>query len=109
MRSKDEEFPRDSLERWIADVSTLQSLISAKLFAIGFLHAGEDDNISHHLAEVAYLGPNVGRNVVPAFLESGDADLPDLTVDLVEDLRELKEAIESMEADLVTLMNYANR
>jgi len=73
-----------------------------------FLSAGEDDRISHHLAEVSYLGSNISSHVVPKFLSAEGDELQEISIDLSWDLREIKEAIEAMEADLQRLMNHRN-
>jgi hypothetical protein len=90
-------------------VLALQNRISAKLRLIGFLEPGEDDRISHHLAEVAFGGSALVSRRVPSFLISEGDDLSTAAVDLVEDVREIKEAIEAVEGELIRLMNYLNK
>ena len=94
---------------WVDAVLTLQNSIFAKLKAIGFLKPGEDDHISHHLAETAFGGSALANRTLPSFLSSEGEDLATASVDLVEDVREIREAIEAVEQELVSLMNYLNK
>jgi hypothetical protein len=90
-------------------VLTLQNGIFAKLKAIGFLKPGEDDRISHHLAEAALGGSALANQSLPSFLSSEGEDLANAAVDLVEDLREIRETIEAVEEELLRLMNYLTK
>jgi hypothetical protein len=87
-------------------ISELQEKIGKKLKDIHYLNGTEDDFISHHLAEVSYLGVVISSRLVPSFLQAEGKELADITVDLFEDLREIKEAIMDMEEQFVGLMNY---
>jgi len=80
-------------------VLALQNQISAKLVAIGFLHPGEDDRISHHLAEAAFGGSVLASRVVPSFLSSEGDALSTAVVDLVEEVREIRDAIDAVQED----------
>lgn len=95
-------------EEWVKAVSELAIQIGHKLAAIQFLREGDQDRISYRLAEVANIGSNIASHTVPRFLGADGANLQDTSVDLLWDLREMKEAIESMEADLERLMNHLN-
>ena len=97
-----------SNDEWGITVSRLQKQIGEKLKAIHFLNTGEDDTISHHLAEASYIGSTIADRLVPDFLQAEGIDLGNAAVDLICDLKELKEAIESMDEDLVRLMNHLN-
>jgi hypothetical protein len=101
------ELPPDS-EQWVRNVSQLQESLNARLKTIGFLRDGEDDNISHHLAEVSITCSKISGQLVPELLNAEEAELGNICVDLFEDLREVKESIESLEHDLLMLMNHLN-
>jgi hypothetical protein len=102
-----DDLARDS-EQWVKNVSHLQSQIRSKLLAIGFLRDDEDDNLSHHLAEVAFACSVISSQSIPSFLTKDRAALGDVSVDLLWDLNEMKDAIASMEKDLIKLMNHLN-
>ena len=89
----------EEAREWVEAVLALQNRIYAKLKAIGFLEPGEEDRISHHLAEVAFGGSVFASRMMPSFLISEGDDLPTAAVDLVEDVREIKEAIEAVEGE----------
>jgi len=108
MSNIETDFLSEQSREWVREVSSLQSRLSEKLIAIGFLNLGEDDPISHHLAEVSYAGSIIAGRLVPQFLKAEGTELSDVAVDLVEDLRELREAIEAMESSLLRLMNQLN-
>jgi len=95
-------------EEWVKAVSQLAIQIGRKLSAIHFLREGEQDRISYRLAEVANIGANIAARTVPRLLVADGPDLQDTAVDLLWDLREMKEAIASMEADIERLMNHLN-
>jgi hypothetical protein len=94
---------------WVEAVLMLQNQISTKLMTIGFLKPGEDDLISHHLAEVAYGGSVLATRLIPLFLTSDGDTLSTAAVDLMEDMREIKDSIEAAEDELIQLMNYLNK
>jgi hypothetical protein len=93
---------------WVKEVSLLQCRLSGKLKAIGFYRSGQNDGISHHLAEVSFACSMIAERHVPTFLQAEGLELSNVSVDLVEDIREMKEAIEAMEIDLIKLMNFLN-
>lgn len=95
-------------DRWVNDVSSLQARLLDKLLTIGFVRPGEDDAISHRLAELAYMCTAVSERILPGFLRADGAELSDLAVDLNEDLREMRESIEAMGDELLRLMNHLN-
>jgi hypothetical protein len=102
-----DDLARDS-EQWVKNVSYLQSQIRSKLLSIGFLRDDEEDNLSHHLAEVAFACSVISSQSIPSFLSNEGTALGDISVDLLWDLKEMKDAIASMEEDLVKLMNHLN-
>lgn len=99
----------EQAREWVEAVLELQNEISAKLKAIGFLKPGEDDRISHHLAEAAYGGSALASRMMPLFLTSKGEDLSTAAVDLVEDVREIRDAIDAVQEELIRLMNYLNK
>jgi hypothetical protein len=99
----------DQAREWVHAVLTLQNQISAKLKAVGFLKPGDDDRISHHLAEATFGGSLLASRMMPLFLTCEGQDLSNAAVDLVEDVREIREAIDTVEEELTRLMNYLNK
>jgi hypothetical protein len=95
-------------EEWVKAVSQLAIQIGRKLSEIQFLREGEQDRISYRLAEVANIGSNIASRTVPRLLVAEGPELQDTSVDLLWDLREMKEAIESLESDIERLMNHLN-
>lgn len=93
---------------WVKEVSSLQGRLFSKLQAIGFYRSGQDDKISHHLAEVSIAGSMIAGRIVPALLRAEGIEISNLSVDLVEDIREMKESIDAMEIELINLMNFLN-
>jgi hypothetical protein len=96
-------------EAWVSAVSKLQDRIAKRLSEVGFHDDKSFGTITHHLAEVSYLGGKLSEIDVPAFLnlnvENRDA-LGDVVAEMVNDLDEMKEAIVEMEKAMVQLMNF---
>ncbi len=97
------------VRKWVEGVLALQNQIAGKLTAVGFLKPGEDDLISHHLAEASFGGSVLASRTMPRFLTSEGDDLSIAAVDLVEDLREIRDAIDAAEEGVIRLMNYLNK
>ena len=95
-------------EAWVLAVSKLQDQIAQRLSDVGFHDDRSVGTITHHLAEVSYLGGKLSEKDVPAFLnlnvEDRDA-LGDVVIEMVNDLDEMKEAITEMEKAMAQLMN----
>ena len=93
---------------WIQTVGELTKTIGEKLEAIGFLHEGEDDFISFRLAKLAVQGSFLGNRTIHQFLSAEGDRLGEATVEILEELHDWRYMIDSVESEMIRLMNFTN-
>jgi len=95
-------------DEWVQKVRLLTTAIGQKLNAIGFLHDGQDDLISFRLAKLAVQGSFLGNQTIHQFLSAEGDDLGKATVEILEELHDWRQMIDSVESEMIRLMNFTN-